>query len=210
MIHIQRFMDEEIIDNSLGKLDLELNVSYAPVGWDPATIILICYDNLRFYSVKIENSPEISELRDNLSSLRFGNEVNSRRNGFIKAPDGSYVVGMKAKGFLFVENNMVHSRTVVLDGFSHLDKFKGIKNIPPYKEFILPTITGCADGISIYNIECGDGTLLEGHTYYPYVFNNGLSLKEEITLMVKGISINSQKFFQEGVNPQIHLEVEKI
>ncbi|WFA93334.1 hypothetical protein [Bacillus subtilis] len=201
---------EGAIDQSIGRMDLELKVKHAPKGWDPGIILLICCQNLRFYSAKLKTSPELTKLRDSLSLLRFGNEVNSQRTGYIKDPNGKYVVGMKAKGFLFVNENKLESKTIVTEGFSELDKFMGIKNVFPYKEIIRPTITGCADGLSVYKVECNDGSILEGHTHYPYVFGEDRSLSEDVTLSVKEVFSNSLQYFQEGTDPKIHFQVEQL
>lgn len=129
------------IDQSKGTMDLELTVSHAPDGWDPGIILLICCQNLRLYSAILNSVPSLETLRDSIRTLRFGNEVNSQRYGFIKGPDGRYVVGMKAKGFLFVQNQKLESLTVVLGGFSELNKYKGIKHVPPTIKFIFLTFS---------------------------------------------------------------------
>ncbi|PFJ30568.1 hypothetical protein [Bacillus cereus] len=198
------------IDQSKGTMDLELSVLHAPKGWDPGIILLICCQNLRFYSAKLNNAPELETLRNSINTLRFGNEVNSQRTGFIKGPDGRYVVGMKAKGFLFVREEKLESKTVVLEGFSELNKYRGIKKVTPYQEIVRPTITGCADGLSVYKVECNDGTMLEGHTNYPYVFGENQSLNKEFILNVKEFCTNSLEYFEKGANPKIHFQVENI
>lgn len=109
-----------------GKFDLELNVHLAPVGWDPAIIILMCCDNLRFYSSKNE-SGSISSLREGLSSIEFGDKNRDMRKGQLVDNKGNVVVSMKAKGFLFIEKDVIKSRTIIYEGHSLLHEF-GVLN----------------------------------------------------------------------------------
>lgn len=198
------------IDQTSGELDIKLDVRFAPPGWDPAIIILICCDNLRLFTAKLKKQHPISTLRTSLKSLQFGNLVNRLRDGYIQDEKGNYIVGMKAKGFLFVEGNNVKSRTVIVEGFSKIDKFGGVKNIfTPYQERIIPTGNDSASGISTYKLECNDGTVLHGHTHYPYVFHDGQKIDDEVVLEVTQATTNSVDFLQNGAVPQLNVKIEQ-
>jgi hypothetical protein len=192
------------IDPDSGSVNLDLNVVFAPKGWDPAIIILICCDNLRFYSAKSAEKSSISELRSSLRSLQLGSFVNSMRQGVLADSKGNYVVSMKAKGFLYVNGDSIISRSVIIDGFSNLDAYGGIKQVlTPYEEKITPTIPGHAEGLSRYKVECGNGEILTGSTTYPYVFHDGASLDNDVTLEVTDAKTNSLDFLTKGVAPKI-------
>lgn len=198
------------IDQIEGKFDLELNVHSAPAGWDPAIIILMCCDNLRFYSSKNE-SKSISSLREGLSSIEFGDKNRDMRKGQLIDNSGNIIVSMKAKGFLFIEEDIIKSRTIIYEGHSLLHEFGGIKKVQtPYTERIIPTITGRATGISTYKVETGNGTLLEGQTYYPYNFSNGDSLNQETILTVDNAKVNSSDFYLTKANPIISVSIKAV
>jgi hypothetical protein len=199
------------IDQALGSFSLELEAVKAPAGWDPGVIIMICCDNLRLFSAKQKNDSTISAVRTGLRSLQFGSFVNSHRQGTIVDSLGNPVVHMKAKGFLFIEGGVAKSRTVILDGFSNLDKHGGIEKITtPYYEKITPTGPNTAEGLSTYQLLCADGTVLTGHTNYPYVFNDGPALNAESTLEVHVAESNSQDFINAGVSPKLNVSIREV
>ena len=196
------------IDQSTGEVDLDLKVNFAPKGWDPAIIILICCDNLRFYSAKSSDSSSVSTLRNSLQSYQLGTMVNSARQGAIVDSKGNYVVSMKAKGFLYIKDDVVISRSVILEGFSNLESYGGIKQVlTPYEERITPTIPSHAEGLSKYKIECGNGEILTGSTTYPYVFHDGKSLDKEVVLEIHDATTNSLEFLSKGVDPKISVKI---
>ena len=198
------------LDNKNGGFNLELSVKHAPDGWDPGLIIMICCDNLRLFSAQKKISSSSVDLIQNLSSLQFGSYVNSHRQGTITDSQGNIIVHLKAKGFLLIDrkNDLLKSRTVILDGICHLDKFGGIAEIKtPYRERIIPTGFNTATGISTYSLECADGTSLHGETYYPYVFNGSTAPKDEIILSVESAIVNSQDYFLKGDSPHISVKV---
>jgi hypothetical protein len=199
------------VDQTSGTFDLELVVTKAPAGWDPGIIIMICCENLRLFTAKQKNGSTISAARQNLRSLQFGSFVNSHRQGTIVDSLGNPVVHMKAKGFLFIEDGVAKSRTVLLDGFSNLDKYGGIAKITtPYYEKITPTGPTTAEGLSTYELVCADGTVLTGHTCYPYVFNDSPSLRSEATLEVLIANTNSQAYLKTGESPKINVSIREV
>lgn len=199
------------IDQAAGSFCLNLDAVKAPPGWDPAVIILICCDNLRLYSAQAKNSSFITSARTGLRSLQFGSFVNSHRSGTIVDSDGNPVVHIKAKGFLFVEDGIAKSRTVILDGFSNLNKYGGVYKIStPYYEKITPTGPNTADGHSTYQLTCADGTVLTGHTNYPYVFNDKPALSVETILEVHNAESNSQEFLKGTESPKLTVSIREL
>lgn len=199
------------IDQPTGRFDLKLDSVAAPIGWDPGIIIMICCDNLRFYSAQQKPNSVVGATRNGLRSLQFGSMSNDHRQGTIVDKLGETVVHMKAKGFLFIEDDVVKSRTVITQGFSRLNKFGGIATInTPYQEIITPTGPNTATGLSTYQLVCADGTTLYGHTVYPYVFNDGPALGNQTTLEVHVASSNSQAFLKAGVAPELNVSVQEV
>lgn len=199
------------IDQIAGEFQLDLDVVQAPEGWDPGIIIMICCDNLRLFSAQQKNSSIIGAARMGLHSLQFGSRVNSMREGTIVDSSGNTIVHMKAKGFLFIDEGVAKSRTVIMQGFSNLDKFGGISEIStPYIEKIIPTGPNTASGISTYKLTCADGNILTGHTHYPYVFNDGPALQSETSLSVEVANTNSQAFLKGQESPKIRVKIREI
>ncbi len=200
-----------VVDQTAGEFQLDLDVHQAPQGWDPGIIIMICCENLRLFSAQQKSKSIIAAARTGLRSLQFGSLVNSMREGTIVDQYGNAVVHMKAKGFLFIEEGVAKSRTVIMQGFSKLDKFGGILEIStPYIEKIIPTGPNTASGISNYKLTCADGTVLTGHTYYPYVFNDGPALQSETSLSVEIANSNSQAFLKGEDSPKIRVKIREI
>ncbi|MDI3297425.1 hypothetical protein [Janthinobacterium tructae] len=199
------------VDQSNGTFNLELAVADAPVGWDPAIIIMICCDNLRLFSAEQAGVSVIAAARTGLRSLQFGSHVNTVREGTIVNSFGEAVVHMKAKGFLFIEDGVVKSRTVILQGFSNLNKYGGIEKIvTPYYEKITPTGPKTATGLSTYELVCADGTRMTGHTNYPYVFNDGPGLSSETRLQVHIAETNSLAFLNRTDVPKIKVSIKEV
>lgn len=199
------------VDQTAGEFQLDLDVAQAPQGWDPGIIIMICCDNLRLFSAQQKGNSIIAAARTGLRSLQFGSRVNSMREGTIVDRFGNAVVHMKAKGFLFIEEGIAKSRTVIMQGFSNLDKFGGIAKIStPYLEKVIPTGPNTASGISTYQLTCADGTILTGHTHYPYVFNDGPALQSETTLSVEVANTNSQAFMKGQASPKLQVKIREV
>lgn len=199
------------VNQTSGTFNLELAVASAPKGWDPGVIIMICCDNLRLFSAQQKDVSTIAAARAELRSLQFGSHVSTVREGTIVDSFGNPVVHMKAKGFLFVEDGIARSRTVILQGFSNLDKYGGIAKIStPYYEKITPTGPNTATGLSTYELKCADGTILTGHTNYPYVFNDGPALKSEATLAVYVAESNSQAYFRGSESPKLNVSIREV
>jgi hypothetical protein len=92
---------------------------------------------------------------------------------------------MDARGYLFRNGAALTSRTIVTNGITRLNEYAGLSRVlTPYTEYIRPGMSGFAMGLSNYQVECGDGTRLEGSTEYPYVFQDGQTLDGPIVLEV--------------------------
>lgn len=199
------------IDQSIGEFSLDLSVRAAPLDWDPAIIVLICCDNLRFFSAEMSNPSKIAGPRAGLKSLQFGGAVNSQREGIIVAPNGDTVASLKAKGYLFIDPEEVKSRTVILSGQLDLNRFGGISEIlTPYVEKITPTGPATATGLSVYSVRAADGTMLTGHTVYPYVFLGSPPPPANTTLEVHMARVNSAEYRAGTDSPKISVRVREI
>jgi hypothetical protein len=190
--------------NEAGGYLLDIVPLKIPAGWDPGLIIMICCDNLRLISSKsIDNS--INKQIQELLPLQLGTRVNSMREGTLQDKDGNYIVSMKAKGFLWMQGDTLVTRSVILDGFSHLEKFGGISEISDYKEIVTPTTAGHASGLSTYQLRTVDGTTLYGQTHYPYKFS-GNGLTHSVSLSVTEINSGSAQF-RESLRTKCSLSV---
>lgn len=202
------------LNQEQGEFTLELDVVFGrSPSFDPGVIILICCDNLRFFSANLANVPFAQSFRDSLPRIEYGGCVNSQRGGIALAPDGSIVLNVKAKGILTIEDGIAYSRTVVYKHDSLLDRFGGIREIiTPYNERIIPTVPGRAIGISLWKAVCNDGTTLNGFTEYPYVFNDSpdlpreLHLPRELMLSVETARVNWEEYYNGG-NPRYQVVI---
>ncbi|MDY7047633.1 MAG: hypothetical protein RPG89_03170 [Microcystis panniformis WG22] len=198
-----------------GEFTLELDITFGrSPSFEPGVIILICCDNLRFFSANLNSVVFAKDFRSRLPMIEYGGCVNKTRSGFFLAPDGSVVLNVKAKGILFLKDGIAYSRTVVYEHDSKLDQFGGIKEIiTPYTERIIPTAPGRATGISLYKVLCNDGTILDGCTDYPYVFNDSpdlprdLILPQEMALQVNTAEVNWDDY-RAGANPRYRVGIE--
>ena len=194
---------------SSGGFNLELDVRYAAAGWDPAVIVLMCCDNLRLFTANCARMADIVALQDGMQHLRFGESSTFDRYGQFEDDEGNIAAFMKAKGFLFVENDTAFSRTVVTNGSSKaLASLGGIACIlTPYEENITPTTAGRAVGLSKYSVICGNGATLHGYSQYPYVFQPGSALNNSIVLTVSRAETNSLEYHASGAKPLIDLDI---
>ena len=195
------------IDDVSGSYNLDLKVMHAPKGWDPAVIILICCDNLRLFSAQKKLSSSIV-LAQNGLPYQLGSQVNSARKGVMVNERGDYIVSVQAKGFLFIKDGVAYSRSVILDGFSLLEQYGGIREVcTPYEETIKPTIPGHAEGISIFQVECNNGEKLFGTTTYPYIFHCSTTLNGTVVLKIESAVTNSHDYYNNKKPPQISMRI---
>lgn len=171
--HYREIRGKGKVDQFAGTFDMDLNIQFGySQTWDPAIIILICCDNLRFFSANADNRADVEQLRGELHQLEYGGCVNRQREGIITTEEGEIVASVKAKGSLILDSGTAYSRTSIYKYDSKLYKYGGIETIElPYTETVVPTVPGRATGISRYSLICKDGTRLVGTTDYPYVFN---------------------------------------
>lgn len=179
------------IDQSSGQTSFDLDVPFGSKSWDPAFIVSMCCDSIRFLSAQIPEGSSLLKLRCQLRSLRFGSAGNINRSGSYRDDEGKEVVTVQARGFVFVEKDAVYSRTVVREASSQIYERGGVEGlITPYEERVLPTGPFTAAGISAYKVKCRDGSTLSGSTYYPYEFESAVALPE-ITLSVEHVQIHA-------------------
>ena len=186
------------INKSDGSFSITLDSVTGDPGWDPATIIFKCCNNLHLYSAQLTNcSSQFTSAREGLARLQYGGSrfPTEHRSGAIHDRDGNVIVNLKAKGFLFVEDGVAYSRTVITECTTNLDKFGGVSEIKtPYTEIISPGTKHVAIGVSSYKLLTADGTELEGLTKYPYIFHNGFTIDEPLKLTVHTAEINAAAY----------------
>jgi hypothetical protein len=186
------------LDKTKGIFILTLDSISGDPDWDPATIIFMCCENMRFYSAQLSNcDPQFIKAREGLVRLQYGGTrfPTEHRSGIIHDRAGNVIVSLKAKGFLFVEDDVAYSRTVITECTTNLAKFGGISEIKtPYTEIIVPGVNRVAIGVSAYNLVTADGTELEGLTKYPYIFHNGLTISKPLKLTIHTAKINAAAY----------------
>lgn len=173
-----------------GGYNLNFSSIIAPKGWDPGIMLMICCSNLTFYSGKLENEYLLSS-RKKMTPLKLGGLVG--RKGHIKDDEGNDVAELHAKGFLWEENDILYSRSIILDGFTRLNAYGGIKKINNYIEEIIPGPTSHATGITNFTIETNNGTILKGSSTYPYIFKD-FSLRDRVLLSVTDLDNGFEGF----------------
>ena len=204
--HYREIRGRGQIDQTSGTFSLDTEIVFGHSStWEPALIILICCDNLRFFSANLDAVPAVQSLRDNVTQLEYGGCVNHLREGIITDGSGMVLCSVKAKGNLIVRDGVAYSRTIVYRYDNMINQKGGIKNIMvPYRENIFETVPGRATGISRYDLETGDGSRLQGCTHYPYVFNTGSGLAQPFGLIVENADFS---FSTASGVPSAHYEV---
>jgi hypothetical protein len=186
---------------------LDLEPVFVSPTWDPGIIILICCNNLVFYSANLDNAPSVADLRDRLTRVAFERDPGQPgRGGILVNDDGETVVSVTARGFLEIETNRVVSRTIIDSATSTLNKHGGISNIStPYTERITATVVRRALGLSRYELQCEDGTRLHGSSYFRYKFSENV-LIDDVALNVSVAQANWADY-RRGAKPHIQIAV---
>lgn len=182
------------IDDESGGYHLDFHSIIAPDNWDPGIILLICCGNFTFYSCKFKND-KIIKSKEELLPLRLGTMVNSQRQGTIINENGDYIVSLKAKGFLYQKEDTLYSRSIILDGFSKLGEYGGIKSIDSFQEELIPSISKHATGLSRYSINTNNGEKLTGETFFPYKFEN-FHLSDKIIMKISDLNNGYEDFIK--------------
>ncbi|EGQ8146812.1 hypothetical protein WOC09_23460 [Vibrio parahaemolyticus] len=204
------------LDQMTGEANLKINVVRGREVYDPAIIVLICCDNLRFLTADFSDNAVrgASDIRNSITKMRYGGFLNHERMGAIHSESGEELALVRAKGFLFIENNVAFSRTVIKQAYSNLYKHGGVKKIvTPYLEKVTPKSERSAHGVSDYQIVCADGTVGNGTTLYPYMFEDEgvsfLSRQAPFALKVHKIDYNYEEYMA-GKDAEISIAVKGV
>ncbi len=197
------------VESNGGNFELDLDVLAAPEGWEPALIPLMCCAQLQILAPSwASGDKDVADFFWGSLPIKIGSILDDRgdRLAGLQDESGEAVVTLSARGFLWEEGGILKSRTVIKDQFVDLARFGGIKSIrTPFYEEIKPTVPGRAIGISTYEVECVDGSVLSGTSIYPYKFANLQSLDERCLLHVSDLDVNSKEFREMGVSPNIRM-----
>lgn len=174
-----------------GGYSIDFHSIIAPNGWDPGIMLMICCSNLTMYSAKYGSNSD--EFKKKMAPLKLGGLVG--RRGYIKDNEGNDVVDLHAKGFLWEEDDTLYSRSIIVDGFSRLNAFGGIKKINNYTEEITPGAADHATGLANFSILTNNGKELSGTSVYPYIFKQ-FSLPHKLFLSVTDLNTGYEEFAQ--------------
>jgi hypothetical protein len=197
------------VEHGGGVFSLELDVRSAPEGWEPALIPLMCCPQMQLLSPRWEDAGQMADFFWNALPIKVGSVIDDRgdRLAGLLDENGKAVVALRARGFLSLEDGRVKSRTVIKDCITDLGDLGGIKSVrTPFEEEIKPTVPGRAIGISAYEVECENGSILHGTSVYPYSFGGRQSLLEHRTLRVDRVQVNSAEY-RLGAAPKIEMSI---
>jgi hypothetical protein len=186
------------LDNTTGTYGMQLDVRHRTDGWDPIIIPTICCDSLTYLSAKLKREG-LQRSRSILSAYSNG-LGGGGRGGVIGLLNGRPVLNIRAKGYVFIKDGCVFTRTVVLEGTSKLNEFSGVKRVLSYSETIQNSIPLNASGNSNFTLEMNDGTTLYGARMFPYVFDAPQDLQPALTLNVEIDSTGLANYYSGKTN----------
>jgi hypothetical protein len=155
-----------------GELEMDLELSEIPEGWDPKTFPSICcHATTAYFCAADEAVPQFAELIDSEY------QVSPARQAVIVDEAGEKKAKFSATSEVTVEDDTLVSRNQ-LEGESDLPEIDRLCS--PIQDVILPNGPGRITTLTTYTLETVDGERLQGTTTVPYQLDTDVCLESPI------------------------------